>query len=140
MHEESAGTGVYVGPWVADLSGFAELDWDNFVVGFDEFDEIVILNILFGKCQFTHESGIGLPKDGVSIARNDLTRLKSGPDVVGNILLSPCITILIQETERVVKTLLIGEAVKWPSQPVHTGGERKIWVGKGRADQMGSVS
>ena len=134
MHEESAGASINIGPWVADLSDLAKFLRDHLVVGFDQVDESVSLDVLLGKLKFANETRISFPEDSVSISWDDLAGLEGLVNEVGDILVSPFVTVLLLELEDVVQALLVSKTVERTSQSIHTSRESKVWVREGRAN------
>ena len=140
VHEEGAGTAVDIGPRVLDLSSGSEALGDFFVVGLDELNEVIVLDVFVGEVELAHETGVSLSEDGVTVAGHNLARSKSVSDKFSNVLSGPSLAVLGLESEQVVEALLVSETVEGTGKTVHTSGEGEVGVGEGGSDQVSGVS
>ena len=78
---------IHIGPWVLGLALLKEDIWDDLVELRDELEELIVGKVLQSEFSLASVSGIGLSKDGVTVARNDSTTLEGVPDEVSEFLI-----------------------------------------------------
>jgi len=123
VHKQSTRAAINIGPWVANLTSSIKNTWDGLIVSTNQRDQVVILNVLVSKIKLAHETRIGLTENSVTVARDNLTRLKSSISEINDILFVPVITILLNEAQDVTKALLVSKTVEGTSQTIHTSRE-----------------
>jgi len=129
VHEEGTGSTVDIREGVLNLTSGSEDFGDDLVVGLDELDQVRSFNELVGKVKFANETRVGLSQDSVSVAGNNLSRGHGVGDVLTDIILSPGISVLLNESEDVVEALLVGETVERSSKSVKPSREGQVGIG-----------
>ena len=123
MLEQSAGAGIDVGEGVLDLARLRKLYGNDLVVGLDQVDEVVVLDVALGKVKLAYKARISLAEDRMAVTRHNAAGLEGVFDMFCNISLGPGITILLLGVKDEAKALLIGKAVERAGETVHTGRE-----------------
>lgn len=95
--------------------------------------------MLEGELSLAGVPRVGLPEDGVPVARHDLAALERAPDELLELLVAGVRADLLAELLQPDEHLLVGQAVERSGEAVHTGGEREVGIGQGRADEVGRV-
>ena len=112
VHEKGTGAAVDVGPRVADLAGGTKDLGDLFIVGLDELDKVVVVNVLVRELELAHEARIGLTQDSMAVPRYNLAGLERDINELTDVLTGPVLTVLSLEVQEVVKALLVSETVE----------------------------
>lgn len=128
VHEQRARAAVDIGPGVLDFASCCQSFWNLFVVGFDQIDKVVVLDVLLCEFELANEAWVSLSEDGVSVARNDLPTRHGVRHKVVDVLPSPPVTVFGLKSEQVVQTLLVGQPVQGTCQTVHTCREGKVGI------------
>jgi len=120
VHQEGTRAAIDVGPWVLDLACGVKALWNLLIVGLNELDQIVVVDVLVGEVELAHETRVSFAENGMTVAWHDLTTLECDIDELTNVLASPILTILGLEVEQVVEAFLVGKAMKWAGKTIHT--------------------
>jgi hypothetical protein len=132
--------GINIRPGVLGLSVLLEDDGGSLVNEGDEVEERVGRHVLESILTLASVTRIGLTENGMTIARYDLTGLKSIPESLGNLVLGGGggTKLLLQSSEP-TENLLVGKSVKRTGKTVHTSGQGKVRIRESRADQVSGV-
>jgi hypothetical protein len=95
--------------------------------------------VLESELTLSHVTGVSLTKDSVTETRNNLTTLKSSPDVILDSLLISVDTNLVLHLEGPSQNFLVGKTVEGSSKTVETGSEREVRIRESRSDQVSTV-
>ena len=74
--EEDTRVGIYIWPWVLGFTLFQENIWNKFVDLSDQFEELVIWEMLESKFTLASVSWIGLSEDGMTVTWDDTSTLE----------------------------------------------------------------
>ena len=140
VDEEAARVGINVGPGVLGLTVLSENTGGDLVDLGDELEERILRQVLQGELALSGVTGIGLTKNGVTVARNDLTRVEGIPEGLLDLISSGVLgTDLLLELDDPAEDLLVGETVEGSSETAHGSREGKIGIREGRSDETGGV-
>ena len=131
---------IDIRPGVLGLPSLEQNIGDDVVHLVDEFEHRVVRQVLKSKLALRHVAGVGLAKDGVAIAGDDLTSLERGPDVFANSVVRRVLADLRLHLAEPNENLLVRKTVKGTSETIQRGTESKEGVGEGRANELASVS
>lgn len=70
MLEQGAAEGIDIGVWVLYLADFAQNAWDGVKALSGQIADVVVLDMLVGVLLQVHEPWVGVPEDGVTVARD----------------------------------------------------------------------
>lgn len=96
--------------------------------------------MLCGELSLSHISGISLAENSVTVAWNNLTSLKSRPQVVSNGLVAEIVADSSFHLREPVKNLLVSKTMERSSKTIETCGEREHGGAESTANQVSSVS
>jgi hypothetical protein len=99
----------------------------------------VLGELALGKLALRDVTGVGLSQDGVAVTGNNTALLKSGPEVVLDVLVAKVVANLGLHIGEPLENLLVGKTVQGTGKTVETSGEREERRGESRADQVGGV-
>jgi hypothetical protein len=130
VHKEGTRAAINVGPGVLDLASSSEKVGNGLVVGFYQVNEVVVFNVLVSELELKHEARVGLAKNSMAVARNNLSGGKGVGNMGLDIVLGPALTIFFLEGKDEGEALLVSKSVEGSSETVHTSREREVGVGE----------
>jgi hypothetical protein len=95
--------------------------------------------VLLGELALRHVAGVGLAENGVSVSRNDLAVLESGPEVVLDGLVTEVVTDSLLHLLEPDKHLLVSQSVEGTSETVETGSQGQVRGAESGTDQVSGV-
>ena len=105
----------------------------------DKLEHGVFRKVLEGELPLSSVAGIGLTKDSMAIARNDLATFEGRPDVLLHGVVGRVLAELGLHLAQPEEDLLVGEAVERAGETVQGSTEGEEGVGEGRADELAGV-
>ena len=113
---------------ISDPTCLEENIRNKFVNLADELEVFVIREVLESKFALGSVARIGLSQNSMTITRDDLASLESGPDVVLDLLVRRFLTDLGLHLAKPDENLLVGETVKRTSKTIKgsTIGEERV--------------
>lgn len=123
-----------------DLNNRFTHTYHNIVQLADKTEERVVGQVLESELTLSHVTWVSLTKDSVTETRNNLTTLKSSPDVILDGLLISVDTNLVLHLEGPSQNFLVGKTVEGSSKTVETGSEREVRIRESRSDQVSTVN
>jgi len=123
--------------------GFSVLSQDtrgNIVDLANELEHRIIRKLLEREFTLGHVAGVGLPQDGVAVARNNTTSVQGGPEVILNGLVAEVVADSFLHLAEPVQNFLVGQSVERTSKAVQTSSKGEHRGAESRSDQVSGVS
>ena len=114
---------IYIGPGVLDLSGLKEDGGHQHVQLGHQLEQRVVREVLQGELPLASVPGVGLTKDSVTVARDDLARLEKAPNKVLHLVIGGTQANTLDNLLKEDEHLLVGEAVKRSGEAAHASTE-----------------
>ena len=137
--QEDSRVGIDIGVGVLGLSVLSQDTRGNLVDLADELEHGVIGEMLLSKGPLGHVAGVGLAENGVAISRNNLARLKGGPQVVTDGFVAEIVANRSLHFGEPVQHLLVSETVEGAGKTIKTSGEGEHGGAESASNQVGSV-
>lgn len=139
VRKKNTRVGINVRPRVLGLSSLKEDVGHERVELADQLEKLVVRQVLERELSLGLVSRVGLPQNGVSVTRDDLTTVERLPNVLGDLLVRGVNADLVLHLCDPVEDLLVGEPVQGAGETVQGGGHREEGVREGRSDEVTSV-
>lgn len=105
----------------------------------NEFEELVIGQVLQGKLALSGVTGICFPENSMAIPRNNLTTLKSRPNIFLDSIISCVLADLRLHFSEPDENFLVGKTMEGTSEAVKGGSVRQERIREGGANQFTGV-
>jgi len=140
--EEGSGGSVDVREGVLGFAVLGENSRSDLVKLVDVLEDRVLDDVLAGDTELlkSHETGIRLTENGVTVTGDDLTLLESRPDEFNKLLVGGRVTKFLLHAEDESKYFLVSETVEGTSETTESSRVGKEGIGKGGTDQVSGVS
>lgn len=106
----------------------------------NELEHRIIRKLLEREFTLGHVAGVGLPQDGVTVARNNTASVQGGPEVIFNGLVTEVVADSFLHLTEPVQDFLVGQSVEGTSKTVQTSSKGEHRGAESRSDQVGGVS
>ena len=137
--EENTRVGIDVGEGVLGLAVLGQDTGGDLVDLADQLEHGVIGKLAQSKLALGDVTGVSLTQNSVTVTGNDLTGVQSGPQVVGDRLVSKVVANSLLHLGEPVQDFLVGKTVKRTSQTLETGREGEHGGAQSGTNQVGGV-